>query len=396
VASVVLAHVCIDRRIRPRGNESKTGFAELRGELGWNHLRENYRVGLNIQAAAPTGTRPKGEFLLEPQIGNGKHWELGAGLKGLWTMWRSEDEDKHFDFIVEADVTHLFKAKQRRTFDLKGKPNSRYMLAQKLESTTGKTNTVDGSTVQFANEYSPVANFSTRDCKVSIGAQGDVVAMFNYTSRGFSWDLGYNFWGMSSEKIDVSCDADSSCPTSLPFTDNTWALKGDASIAGQSAGQGNPTVLLAATESKATIHGGTNALGGATGGAILANSFIDSATAALTGGGTAVNVFDSNPTAAINTSSTPLFLSATDLDVDGAAIRGISHKVFTHFSYSWTDRERWLPYIGAGVSGEFGSKSSNSNDCPTTTTTTTTSDCKGNRFALSQWAVFLKGGVSFH
>src|SRR5205814_7832438 len=112
--------------------KSKTGFAELRGEFGWNWLRERYRFGFNIQAAAQTVTRPKEEVVLEPEIGNGKHWELGVGIKSLWSMWRSEDEEKHFDFIVEADITHLFKAKQRRTFDLIGKPNSRYMLAEKL------------------------------------------------------------------------------------------------------------------------------------------------------------------------------------------------------------------------------------------------------------------------
>ena len=43
-------------------------------------------------------------------------------------LWRSEDErniEKHFDFIMEADITHIFKAKQHRTFDLKGKPLSK-------------------------------------------------------------------------------------------------------------------------------------------------------------------------------------------------------------------------------------------------------------------------------
>ena len=379
------------------GNLSKTGFAELRGEFGWNYLRENYRVGLNIQAAAPTGTRPKGEWLLEPQIGNGKHWELGAGLKALWTMWRSEDEEKRFDFVFEADVTHLFNAKQTRTFDLKGKPNSRYMLAEKL--TEDVTPKLIQSAQQFNGTYSPVANFSTRDCKVSIGAQGDLVAMFTYAVRGFTWDLGYNFWGMSHEKISFSCNDNTSCPANVPFAENTWALKGNASVYGSTAA--NLVVALAATESGATIHAGTNKI---TANDLLGNTGIDKVvTAASTDvAGTSTPLLAvstvGSANLAINTSLPPVFIKAADFDVEGAQIRGYSNKIFTHFNYTWMDRDRWVPYVGAGVSAEFGSSNGSGSDCSNNNVVTTNncSSNNGNQFALSQWAIWVKGGVSFH
>src|SRR5690606_13981319 len=99
----------------------------------------------------------------------------------------------------------------------------------------------------------------------------------------------------------------------------------------------------------------------------------------------------------IGTSVAPVFIKATDFDVDGAELRGISDKIFTHFSYSWTDHERWVPYVGAGVRAEFGSNSNNDGDCPNTTTTPTNTcnDSSLNKFALSQWAIWVKGGVSF-
>src|SRR5690606_28288426 len=102
-----------------------------------------------------------------------------------------------------------------RTFDLIGKPNSRYMLAEKVnkrpavnlfgntDPDAGALGTVTAAVAQFNAEYSPVANFTTLPVDVSIGVQGDVVAMLNYTSRGFSWDLGYNYWGMSHEHIEL-------------------------------------------------------------------------------------------------------------------------------------------------------------------------------------------------
>lgn len=376
----------------------KTGFAELRGEFGYNYIQEKYRLLINLQAAAPTGSKVKAEYLLPAQIGNGHHWELGVGLGGAWKMWQSEDAEKSFNFIVEADITHLFHAKQQRTFDLKGKPLSRYMLAEKLAVPTATANQLQPATAAFADtagEYAPVANFSTRDVKVSIGVQGDLVAMFNYTVRGFSWDLGYNFWAMSSSKIKLSDDCDETCGI-VAFPKDKWALKGDASVAGYGLNADDEPIVigLGATESKATIFTGTNA--GKTN--PLANPNIDvTVTAAVANGGFELSTFG-DADIAINTSSKPLFISVDDLDIEGAEQRGLSHKVFTHFNYTWREvSDKWMPYVGAGFSAEFGSHS-HGEDCPTTTTTTTDSNtCPSSlSFALSKWAVEIKGGVSFH
>jgi len=380
---------------------TKTGFAELRGEFGWNYLQEKYRLLLNIQAAAPTGSRPNGEYLFPAYVGNGKHWELGVGLGGAWKMWGSEDGDKSFNFIVEADITHLFNAKQTLTFDLKNKPNSRYMLAQQLGTPAGafvlNTNTaVFGTPDGDGGVYAPVANFSTREAKVSFGVQADVVAMFNYTVRGFSWDLGYNFWALSSSNICLSDNCNDSCPAIAAFPTD-MALKGDASTFGYYA-DGSVVLGLGATESAATIFTGTNASTTAP----LANLGIDTVVTQAAQANPATDLFIAGGTTAapqtvrINTSSKPIFISIDDLDLEGAEQRGLSHKVFTHFSYTWTDRDKYVPYFGGGFSGEFGGNSGR--DCNTTTATTTTStDCpKSLSCALSKWAVEIKGGVSFH
>lgn len=378
-------------KITPSHTQSKTGFAELRGEFGWNYLHEDYHFGFNIQSAAPTGKRPHGEFLLEPEIGNGKHWELGIGLSGHWTMWRSEDEERHFDLVLEADITHLFRAKQTRVFDLVGKPNSKYMLAEKLVPNTGSTDHLTGASdagVEFGNTYSPVANFSARDISVTIGAQGDIIAMLNYTSRGFSWDLGYNFWGMSREKIHLS-DNDA-------FPENTWALKGDASIAGQSSGTGTPTILLAATETGAenngggaTIHGGTNQSKPNP----LTNPNIDNGVPATTGTLGDTNVFQFGTTLPISTSKLPVYIKETNLDLEAAELRGYSNKIYTYLSYTWIDREDWIPYLGIGFNAEFGSHNNNNDN--SISAVNNGGSGSGITFALSKWAVLMKGGVSF-
>lgn len=395
--------------------QTNTCFGDLRFELGWNALlEEDYLFGFGIEFAAPTGRRPDACFLFEPQCGNGKHWELGGNVHGLWTMWRSEDEDKHWDFVIDADITHLFNSKQRRTFDLNGKPLSRYMLAQKLGTTrqgpggdNGDQLTGDSNAgFEYQNELAPVANFSTRDVKVSAAVQADLIAMFDLTVRGFSWDIGYNFWARSCEKIEFRDDCDDSCGTTS-FQDNTWALKGDAHAVGWRNELGNVTnVRLAATESAATIHVGTNAAKATADVPANLNPGIDSPVLATTNSADnmdpnlaviAVNTFQGVITSQTRSSVPPVFISQSDLNCSGARSKGISHKIFTHFNYTWVNREDWIPYLGVGASAEFGK--TDSNDCCTTTssssTSTTNNDCCTN-CALSKWAVWLKLGLSFN
>ena len=59
-------------------NLSKTRLAEITAAIGYNFLLcEDYYLGLNVRAAAPTGNSPKARWLFEPIVGNGHHWELG-------------------------------------------------------------------------------------------------------------------------------------------------------------------------------------------------------------------------------------------------------------------------------------------------------------------------------
>jgi hypothetical protein len=407
------------------GQQTNTCFGDLRFELGWNPLlEENYLFGFGIEFAAPTGRRPDACFLFEPQCGNGKHWELGGNVHALWRIWSSEDEEQHWDLVIDADITHLFNAKQRRTFDLNGKPLSRYMLAQKMgtpiqnlqgRDTVGQGNEgISTPNQQFQKEYAPVANFSTRDIKVSAAVQADLVAMLDFTINGFSWDVGYNFWARSCEKIEFRDDCDSSCG-STSFPANTWALKGDAYAVGFAGGDDvNPTITsgmpipLSATESNATIHTGTNIPNSSTNSAdnTMAgtsdnrNPGIDNPKFAVTSGDGKVRIlFADQNLLNVNlnqtrTSIQPVLISQSDLNCN-ARSRGISHKVFTHFNYTWINQENWTPYLGVGASAEFGKTDSNSCCSTTSSSSTSTNNSCCTNCALSKWALWLKLGVSY-
>jgi len=394
------------------------GLADLRFGLGWNFFQDDYahdyHIGLGIMAAAPTGNRPDGTVLFEPMVGNGKHWELGI----MWTshiiLWCSEDEDDHLGGYLDANITHLFKARQKRCFDLIGKPMSRYMLAQKMKTSvknlaganekalannmTGQVGVIP--THQFNNRYAPVGNLTHSEVDVSIGAQADIVALLNYTRGALSFDLGYNLWTRSCEKVVLNGNC-------LPrISKELWALKGDASTYGflgaVTSTPGNP-IPLSATESKATIFKGTNNNS-------IENSGIDNPTFAqervdpngstiqidVIGGGTKVDQ--------IKTSVNPILIQQEAINTHSTQTKGLSHSVFGHLSYSWSNNKNWTPLLGFGFQTEF---TSNSHDCSKCGPPSTTPSCSTNpsnsceccesciRCALSQWRVFIKGGVTF-
>lgn len=394
-------------------NNTKTRLAELQGVLGWNFINdENYHFGVGLRFAAPTGSKPEAEFLFEPLAGNGHHWELGAHLTSHVMLWRSDDETRSLGFYCDANITHLFNATQIRTFDLKNKPLSRYMLAEKLGTPivgiAGGANANTIPVAQFQKEFSPVANLTTERVSVSCDIQADVAAQLTYVVGGFAWDMGYNVWARSCEKFSNICRR--TCRSTLIFEENTWALKGDAYVVGYIESSDTP-VALSATESNATIHRGTNFSGTGIGdnstllGAGKINPNVDNAQLAWNGLSSAVPlVATPNETNQTRTSIQPIFIK--DEDIERVGVQGLSNKLYMNFSYQWVQHEDTVPFIGVGAFAEFGSPFSNCNNDSSSCgfdSSSSSSSCGDapcgdtcTSAAVSQWGVWLKGGISFN
>lgn len=407
---------------------NRTRLSDIEFALGWNFwCCEDYLVGLSIRASAPTGNKPCDEFFFAPLVGDGHHWKLGGGLNAQTIFWRSDCDDRSFGFFLDARVQHLFKACQNRVFDLCGKPNSRYMLAQRL-GTFVTTNHLTGASgapgVEFRNEFAPVANLTRSNVDVEIAVEGDVALKFAYMSSCWEWDLGYEFWGRSCEKF---CRR-TGCGTDALADGATWALKGDAMVFGFTNEGTNcdSPVPLAATQSLATINAGRNGFTGPgqqdpltpLASRPTSNPGIDTPVLAVAVDGTVFN--DPINSTQTRTSVPPVFLSEASLDLSGT--KGITHKIFANVSYAWTECEDWTPFLGIGGEVEFAQSDCNDNCgtscgtnscCPTTSTTTTTTStsccttscdtsCGSNsnsccqRCALSQWGVWVKGGIAFN
>ncbi len=418
-----------------RCDHNRTGFADLRIELGWDFAQDDdYHFGLNAQIAAPTGNRTEARFAFDSVVGNRNHWEAGGGVTAHYVFWRAQAEDRHAGFYLDLSLTHMNKAKEQRTFDLCGRPNSRYMLAEKLgrpvnslgalESATAAANPITSVApkAEFLGVFSPVANLTTVNVEVSVNVQADLVAMFSYSGENLSLDFGYNFYGRTCEKINKpGTSIEQCCPTLCDGGKNVWALKGDAHVYGFSSATigangasvaiGDP-IPLSATECGATIKNGTNVAveddSTCTGINTLQNCGVDNPEFAY------VRVTDLNQQAllvhtpnltdasdGVKTSLEPKFINCCDINFQET--RGISHKIFAHVSYTW-DHDTWIPYVGIGGFAEFGNNESKCNEsCVTLDCTTECDDtCCDTQCctdcidcSLSQWGVWLKGGVNF-
>lgn len=372
---------------------TKTRFADFEFGVGWNFFCDDkYLLGLSIRASAPLGNTPEGYYLFEPIVGDGHHWKLGFGVNAQAIFWSSEDEDSNIGVFFDGRMQHLFKHCQTRTLDLCGRPNSRYMLAQRL-GTVRNTPQIDTATaadagVEWQQEFTPVANLTTHNVAVEMYAELDAAIKLSWLHNNLTCDLGYEVWYRTCERLSRK-----PCCVGPALDGKSWALKGDAYVVGfaQEFPGECQKVRLAATESLATIHQGTN--NGA-----MNNPNIDNAIL-LSAANAGNNIFDAPVGGVLTHSSNPVvFLRESDENLAGSS--GFSNKIFANISHAWTECEDWTPFIGIGGEVEFGVQGScKKKKCQPAGINTCDCNCDGgscSRLAISEWGIWLKGGFSFN
>jgi len=303
------------------GAQTLSGLAALEMVLGYDFIQHPYaHVGINFRASAPTGSRPKGEFFFEPRVGCGKHWQIGVGFTGHTRVWE-KDGEQELGMYVDVNFTNMLKARQRRSFDFcKNGFFSRYILTKEFNQ--------NGI---FTEKMIPAINITTLECDVHVSIQVDMIFMFGYRYNNFIFDIGYNGWIRSKEKI---CLREGIAP-------NTYGLKGVQFAVNPITNQPDNT-----TESSATI-------------------------------------FETQPI--FSDGLMPEFLSTKDINVKSAASPLIlTQKIFWHIAYSWPhfDRYNAEPFLGIGAEIEFEGINTRNAYQPVNTT-------------MGQASVWIKSGVSF-
>jgi hypothetical protein len=415
--------------------QDETKLADVDLILGMNFFNDQcYHLGLFLQYVAPTGNRLNGFDVFEPQIGNGRHHELGGGITAHATLW-DDQQYQNLEVWLEGNATHMFRDCQCRAFDLcDNGAYSRYMLLRQLDT--------DGNPVADAPlRQARCTPLAYRQLDIKIDAKVDATLKFAYQNCNWVWDLGYNVYYQSEESIskgrnkesrncsadncsldncsdrnncavdcktncdtkcDTTCGGFNNCPFPTERTDRRYAVAGltgqcctNYTIEGTPYGcevTANGTTPVSQARPSASMFDASSDVQIPVG-EITAPTYGDTESVCLaynsdqlTPGedvgcyldGTFRPVTSSGALQPIN-ANTAINLRS------GLAPSILTHKIFTHVNYIWADDCGWNPYLGLGAEAEFSSKN---DDCRERCNET-------ERLDLNQWGVWVKGGLSF-
>lgn len=169
------------------GHRSKSGIAEIKVCLESAYLAEDhfiiaYHSGLII----PACKKQNGEYLFDAVVGYNRHVGIVGGVDFQILLNRNPDRFA-FCFFMDLESTFLIRNKQKRTFDLREKPWSRFLLF----------NRSDGG----PNQNIPGVNVLTRECTVRPHNVVEFATGWRFDHRHFTFEFGYSIWGHDVEHI---------------------------------------------------------------------------------------------------------------------------------------------------------------------------------------------------
>lgn len=188
---------------------SRTGFADVEVKVG-NVVYQSPSVMLDVYAGVlfPTGNKDKNHYLFAPQVGNGRHLGAMGGGTFEWVLKSAEHGSWGFKYEAAMNLQYLFANTQKRSFDLNGKPWSRYaeVYIDKTQATRAKALMLM-ATKESAFLYpllaTPGINVFTQDMHVTPGFNFTWNNGFVATHKSWNFEAGYNLYARESESVHL-------------------------------------------------------------------------------------------------------------------------------------------------------------------------------------------------
>lgn len=174
---------------------NKTGVSQIETRLGHNVLSGSCNVGSYVGLTIPTGNKPNPEYLFSPVTGNNKHWGFLLGAYGSAELLH-DDSDRVVSAVFTSVTRFLVPNTQRRSFDLRGKPWSRYVQVWK-----GNDGIVPTAYASYMDLSAPLINYSTLCVRVHPHYSYDFNFGLNYATNHFRGEVGYNLYARRAEDI---------------------------------------------------------------------------------------------------------------------------------------------------------------------------------------------------
>jgi hypothetical protein len=179
------------RNCKIDGKTEISRFPEVRIQfwrtfMDCDDMQLNYYSGLII----PTNIKPNPTFLFNATAGNGGHVGINAGVV-MQVQVLDRGTCGRLDWFLDLDATYRFHNHQWRTFDLKHRPWSRFLLFATHDNPGGIN--------------IPGVDILTVPCKVRAYGLFDFVTGLRYRTDWGSLECSYNAWGHSKEHVSPSC-----------------------------------------------------------------------------------------------------------------------------------------------------------------------------------------------
>lgn len=177
--------------------KKQVGVAELRIKVGTSYISENYfQLTYYSVLGIPTGNKQNGHTMFQPVNGNNHHLGIGAGITMQAPMNRNLDEYAWCVFLNLESVI-LIRNKQHRTYDLLGKPWTRFVQVN-------LPNDVDNPIDIEETTDLPGVNFFTQKIYAKPFNVVDFVLGWRLTTQSFEGEIGYSIWGHPTERTNLN------------------------------------------------------------------------------------------------------------------------------------------------------------------------------------------------
>lgn len=165
----------------------------------------------DLGVVIPTGNNPCAEYVAPAVVGNGKHAAIRMG--STTAIMLSESDEMSTWFRMDVDSRYLFRKTQKRSFDLKNKEWSRYMMVweNKDAYSSALTNFITPVNVTNAlpqRGYTPGINVFTTDFYIKPKFQGRLNSAVSICGERFKAELGWNVHARTKECVELACPWD--------------------------------------------------------------------------------------------------------------------------------------------------------------------------------------------
>ena len=187
----------------PEKCQSETGVADVELLFGYNSFNcDTYTMASFGTLVIPTGNHIKAKTLFEPVVGNNRHFGISLGSSFAYQLWCRGRHTVHI--CLDNNTRYLFSNLQTRSFDLIGKPWSRYM-----ETYKGSEEAAQALREVNPNIGTSGINVFTRCVRVSPHLSGNfntgIVITRNSDCASWLLEGGYNLFVRQAEVLDFEC-----------------------------------------------------------------------------------------------------------------------------------------------------------------------------------------------